>query len=529
MIVRRRKEFVACESAVWVLADRKATSDHLVDILSKIGYAGRSFGSATALNEARDKASQRPHVVLLDEQHAEACLEPLLGTWREVPVVLIVADETVASVQEALGRGVFDFVHQPVEAARLTAVLRHATQRRRFIHAVTQLESEADRLDHFEGLIGKSASMRTVYRVIQNAAPTDVSVLISGASGTGKELVARALHQRSGRADKPFVAINMAAIPRDLVDATLFGHDKGAFTGADRERQGAVAEADGGTLFLDEVTEMPVELQPKLLRFLQERSYRRVGGERERQSNVRIISATNRDPVAEARAGRLRADLYYRLNVVPIEMPPLAERGQDIALLTHEAVQQFAAKHNKPITEIEPAAMQRLMQYDWPGNVRQLHNMLERLVVLSTGGVITADMLPGPGDSLGDDGHDLLGSADGSDDAVRLGRRRTDHLVAQAVRQRLGADGSGNGPEQADNGQPLSEVLRALGTPAQASLADPDALPSMEDLERLAIEHALRVCRSASKAAKALEISEATIYRKIKSFDLSLPTRSNRR
>jgi two-component system NtrC family response regulator len=249
-------------------------------------------------------------------------------------------------------------------------------------------EQLADRLD-FSRLVGSSEAMQQVFDVVRRVAASEASILIEGESGTGKELVARALHHGSERRERPFVAVNCAAIPGELLESELFGHVKGAFTGAIRERKGKFEQADGGTLFLDEVGELPLELQPKLLRALQEKEIEPVGGHA-RSVDVRIVAATNRDIEAAMREGRFREDLYYRLAVIPIHLPPLRERRGDIPLL----IRHFLAKHGAAALQVDAAAEQALVQYDWPGNVRELENALERMILLRRGEVIERGDLP---------------------------------------------------------------------------------------------------------------------------------------
>lgn len=243
-------------------------------------------------------------------------------------------------------------------------------------------------------MIGASPQMRKVYPVIEQAAPTAASVLISGESGTGKELVAQTIHQLSPRAQAPFVPINCAAIPETLLESEIFGHEKGAFTGALERREGCFELADRGTLFMDEIAEMTPTTQVKLLRVLQERRFRRLGGRSEQAVDVRVIAATNANPSEAVKSGRLREDLYYRLNVFALELPPLRQRKDDLPLLIQSFLAEFNARNNKSVTAVEPAAMKLLEQSNWPGNVRELRNVLERAVLLSDGDTITPAALP---------------------------------------------------------------------------------------------------------------------------------------
>ena len=245
-----------------------------------------------------------------------------------------------------------------------------------------------------QGIIGRSASLAAVFRILDKVAPTDSTVLVTGESGTGKELLVRALHEASPRVDRPFVPVNCGAIPRDLLESELFGHEKGAFTHALRSRPGRFELADGGTIFLDEIGEMDPGLQVKILRVLQEKEIERVGGTGCRKVDVRIVAATNRDLEAAVAAGTFREDLYYRLNVIPIHLPPLRERGQDILLLARHFLDRFCRRKERPSLELSPVVQRVLLAYAWPGNVRELENIMERLSVLVDGHVVVPDDLP---------------------------------------------------------------------------------------------------------------------------------------
>jgi DNA-binding NtrC family response regulator len=280
-----------------------------------------------------------------------------------------------------------------VNYPNLRAVIAEALQARGGKERAPQ-RAPVPSADGRSSFIGKSAAMREIYALIDSLAQRDVSVLITGESGTGKEMAARAIHERGVRKDGPFVALNSAAIPRDLVESELFGHTEGAFTGATRARSGCFELADGGTLFLDEITEMPIELQPKLLRVLDEATFRRVGGKREISANVRTLAATNADPRAAVRKGTLREDLYYRLNVVTLHLPPLRDRAEDIPVLATHFLDRFQRKHHAPGSAIHNETMALLARYAWPGNVRELRNIMERAVILATGEWVEPTHLP---------------------------------------------------------------------------------------------------------------------------------------
>jgi DNA-binding NtrC family response regulator len=311
----------------------------------------------------------------------------------EIPVVLLTAHGTVGSAVEALKQGAFDYLTKPFEPDEVRQVIRKAVHTR----ALDARETRAEPSEDPECLLhGSSPALAEIRRVIERVAPTTATVLISGESGTGKEIVARSLHQRSDRAAAAFVKINCAAIPEGLLESELFGHEKGAFTGASSSKPGRFELADGGTLFLDEIGEMPLSAQPKLLRALQEGRFYRVGGTATVQVDVRLIAATNRDLRREVATGRFREDLYYRLHVVPLALPPLRERRADIPGLARFFIARVNRRLRREITGLEPLALERLCAHDWPGNLRELENAIERAILLCDGNLIRAhDVLPG--------------------------------------------------------------------------------------------------------------------------------------
>lgn len=510
--------------------------------------------------------SDPPNVILLDYQLQEcdglSLLEPLREKAPSVPVILMTAYSSVELVMESMQAGVHDFLPKPIEEARLVAALMKAIEYHRLLSEMVELQTDVAEHASFEGMIGKSPQMQTIFRIIENVAPTEVSVMITGESGTGKELIARALHARSRHARGPLVPLNMAAIPTELVESTLFGHERGAFTGAEKRRVGACEEANSGTLFLDEITEMPAELQAKLLRFIQERRFRRLGGHVDIEAQVRLVSATNRDPLECVKDGKLREDLFYRLNVVPIELPPLRQRASDVPLIAVHALSMFSEKYGKHFTEISPRAIQALMRFHWPGNVRQLSHAIERAVVLNQGDTLTMEMLP----------PEISGAAMSTDDAAKIaGTNKANHDASTDRGAPAPTNGSVEGqpdaygkasPSIADAPEDVDAQLHreppVIPTGArfdatnhadngnsthgpnnniphqQASMADmpeirnglvvptcEEDILTIDELEKQAIANALDVYEgSASKAAKRLGISEATIYRKIKTYGL---------
>ena len=314
----------------------------------------------------------------------------------DVPVVVLTAFGSLDTAVKAIRVGAYDFISKPVELDALAIALERAIKHKQLREEVRRLREEASRAvaERPADLLGESDAMRHVYDLVDRIADAEVSVLVTGESGTGKEVVARALHARSRRARGPFVAINCAAVPEPLLESELFGHARGAFTDAKESRQGLFQEASGGTLFLDEIGDMPLALQPKILRALQERAVRPVGATQEVPVDVRVVAATNRDLEEAIEERRFREDLYFRINVVQIPLPPLRARGGDVLLLAQQFVTRYAARARKDVKGISPTAAERMLAYAWPGNVRELQNCVERAVALTRYDHIAVDDLP---------------------------------------------------------------------------------------------------------------------------------------
>jgi two-component system nitrogen regulation response regulator GlnG len=319
-------------------------------------------------------------------------LQRLRERHPEAQVVVMTAHGTMDTAIQAMQRGAYDYLAKPFDLDELVLLAERALEARRLTQEVAQLKSGLTEVWEFGALIGRHPRMQDVYKTIGRIAGSDVTVLLRGDSGTGKELVARAVHHYSRRAGRPFVAVSCAAIPGTLLESELFGHERGAFTDAKERKLGKLELAHGGTFYLDEVGDMPLELQAKLLRALQERTIERIGGREPIRIDVRVLAATNRDLETLMKDGRFREDLYYRLNVVTVNLPPLRERRRDIPLL----VEHFLAKHGAELGErgIAPDALDRLVGYEWPGNVRELENVIQRAMVMATGGVILPEHLP---------------------------------------------------------------------------------------------------------------------------------------
>ncbi len=321
-------------------------------------------------------------------------LRSALALDEELPVIMITAHGTVDNAVEALKTGAFDYITKPFDQAEVRTIVKKALRTRDLSAAEATRPGPSSAAVARYGIIGQSAGIVDLYAVLDRVADTPTTVLITGESGTGKELVARALHENSSRADKPFIKVNCAAIPKDLMESELFGYERGAFTGAVGSKPGRFELATGGTLFLDEVGSIPVEMQVKLLRALQESEFERVGGIKTIHVDVRLIAATNSDLKKEIAAGSFREDLYYRLNVVPIRLPPLRERATDISLLARHFVEKFNERLKKQVVGIAPEAEQVLMAYPWPGNIRELENVVERAVLFCDRELIQVEDLP---------------------------------------------------------------------------------------------------------------------------------------
>ncbi|HEY0025136.1 MAG TPA: sigma-54 dependent transcriptional regulator [Longimicrobium sp.] len=334
----------------------------------------------------------QPDVTFLDVKMARMDgLEALTKIREHDPaavVIMISGHGTIDTAVEATRRGAFDFLEKPLDTDRLLLVLRNALQQQGLVQENARLRGE---IESRHQIVGRSFSLRQVLDRVEKVAPTDARVLVTGENGTGKELVARAIHRLSPRADKAFIEVNCAAIPSELIESELFGHMKGSFTGAHEDRAGKFELADGGTLFLDEIGDMSLQAQAKVLRALQEGIVTRVGGAKPITVDVRVLAATNKDLEEEIKGGRFREDLYYRLNVIPLHVPPLRERREDISMLVRHFVESYSREANLRPKHISDDALDRMQRMDWPGNVRELRNTVERLLILASGASITAD------------------------------------------------------------------------------------------------------------------------------------------
>ncbi len=446
---------------ILVVDDDRAMCDMVAADLQARGHTVVTTRTAT---DAWDKISSADFDVIVTDlslggmSGLDLC-ERVVANREDIPVVLITAFGSMDTAIEAIRAGAYDYITKPFDTDQLALTLQRAVRHRRLTDELVRLRRVVRETEHFGPMVGRSAGMVRVYDLVERLAGTAASVLVTGESGTGKELVARALHDMSSRAaDGQFVAVNCAAMPETLLESELFGHARGAFTGARDDRDGLFVRADGGTLFLDEIGEMPLGMQAKLLRALQEGRVRPVGGDREVSFDARLVTATNRDLEKEVAEGRFREDLFYRINVVQIELPPLRDRGSDVLLLAQHFLEQFAARYGAPVKAIGREAAARLSRWDWPGNVRELQNCIERAVALA----------------------------------------RFDHIGLDDLPARL------------------------RDTPSTSTGFDaetPDDLEPLADLERRYILHALEVIGGNKTAtAEALGIDRKTLYRKLERY-----------
>jgi len=462
------------EPLVVVVDDDPSQRQLFTRWLQNGGYEVQSFADGESLLEGLSR--MLPDVICLDLNMPGIgglrTLSHLREHQRLIPVLMLTADTEVESVVAAMKAGAYDYLGKPIEKNKLLTQVRNALEKSQMSLRLAHLEREASE-SGYAGILGRSDAMKRVFRQLDRLAPSDVTVLIHGESGTGKELVARAIHDRSAWRQGSFVALNCAAIPENLQESELFGHERGAFTGADARREGRFEEADGGTLFLDEIGELSQAAQAKLLRVLQERSFRRVGGTKDIHTSFRLVAATHRDLPTDVRHGRFREDLFYRIAVFELEIPPLRERQGDVPLLAETFGREASGG---AALQIDAPTMEILERYGWPGNVRELRNTIQRAAVVASGGVIRSEDLP-----------------------PRVVR------AAELPASESGEVSPEAAPDAAGAGTPVS--------PGRGSL---------EDLEREAIQDALARHRgNVSEVARQLGIGRTTLYRKLKRWNLA--------
>ena len=446
---------------VLVVDDDEGHAEAVAESLRRTGY------------DCTIAASGREGIRLIEEQDFDVVLTDLLmddvgglevlarakAEQPDAEVVILTGHHTIKTAVSAMQAGAATYLTKPLDIGELRTVVDKRSESRRLARTNAQLQRQLNERFGFEGVVGNSQAMHSVIERLRQVAPTSATVLITGESGTGKELVAKAIHVNSPRRAKPFVPLNCAALSENILESELFGHVKGAFTGAERERKGYFEQANGGTLFMDEVGDIPLSTQVKLLRVLESGEITRVGTNEAIRVNVRLVSATNRDLSEAIAAGTFRQDLYHRLKVVGVKLPPLRARREDITLLLEHFLKEFSTAHGKPLATVTPALRKALMAYPWPGNVRELRNVVESLVVIDTDGVLDLD--------------------------------------------------------------DLTEELVAAGGPAEAAAMGPDPLlgKSLDDIERHYIVETLALCEgNREEAARRLGIGERTLYRKLDAY-----------
>jgi two-component system response regulator HydG len=449
---------------VLIVDNDEAHAEVVAESLDRVGFSCHTAASGT--RGAEMIAEGDYHVVItdlvMDDVDGFALLAQARKDLPEAEVILMTGHGTVPSAVTAMQQGAFNYLLKPLDLGQLRAITAKAAESSRLRRANVELNRRLDERFGFEGVVGDSPQMRDVIERLKRIAPTNASVLIQGETGTGKELVAQAIHQNSPRKNKPFVGLNCAALSENILESELFGHVKGAFTDASADRVGKFEYAHGGTLFLDEVGDMPLATQIKLLRVLENGEITRVGSNDPVKVNVRILSATNRNLEDAVEAGTFREDLYHRLKVITVRLPTLRERGADMPVLIDHFMKLFARKHGKQVKGVSPAARRRILSYEWPGNVRQLRNVVESMVVVDYDGLLDVDDLP----------------------------------------------------------EELAEPAEPETQPARASLTALVGKP-LHELERLFIAETLRVSGgNREEAANMLEIGERTLYRKIKEYGL---------
>ncbi len=383
---------------VLIVEDDAPARRGMADLLSLWGYEVATAGDGA---EALERAAEEPPAVVVSDlvmpgMDGLALLTALRVDHPDVPVVMLTGQGSIETAVQAMKEGAYDYLTKPLDPARLQMLLERALDRAESAREVRRLTGELRRRGAFGRLVAGAPAMQNVTRQIEQVAPTDATVLVLGESGTGKELVARTIHDHSARRRGPFVAVNCAAIPETLLESEIFGHEKGSFTGATQRRPGCFELADGGTLFLDEIAEMSPATQVKFLRVLQDGRFRRVGGQAEIGVDVRVIAATNKNPMKALQDGALREDLYYRIAVFTLTLPPLRERPEDVGELVRVLLEELDERHQRNVRGIDEPALAVLRRYAWPGNVRELRNVLERAVIVCPGELIGVAHLPSP-------------------------------------------------------------------------------------------------------------------------------------
>ena len=399
---REEKKVEHKDLRILVIDDEPVMADSLRTNLMEEGYVVDTAATGAEAIELFDQGGH--HLAICDLQLPDMdgleVMRHMKDARPTTEVIVVTGYGSVARAVEATKAGAFYFVEKPFDFEEIQPLVDKALERRELVAEAANMRRQLSTMSEYFNIIGASKAMQTIYETIESVAKSDANVLIVGESGTGKELIANAIHYNSLRSKKPFIKVNCAALPKELIESELFGHTKGAFTGAHADKEGLVQHAAGGSLMLDEIAEMPIELQPKLLRVLQERSYRKIGSEKTFAVDFRLISSTNRPPADAIRDGVLRDDLFYRISTITIHVPPLRERNEDIQLLTEHFLHIYAQKYERPINGVSQAAYQRLFGHTWPGNVRELQNVIERAVLLAKTNKIEPVDLPFDNGSL---------------------------------------------------------------------------------------------------------------------------------
>jgi DNA-binding NtrC family response regulator len=470
-VTERKYTRASARGSILIIDDEAAIRESLQTLLELEGY---DVEIAETGEEGLIQLGERTHdLVLLDyalpDRNGIEILADIRDRDPEFPVIMITAYGTVENAVRAMQGGAVNFIQKPWDNEKLLADVRSAIARRRAEEENVQLKRALKQRYNFEHIVGKSEAMLRIFDLVAQVAPSRSTVLLQGESGTGKELIAKAIHMNSSRKDRPFVPVNTGSMPTDLLESTLFGHVKGAFTSAVASKKGLFEVADRGTLFLDEIGTMSLETQAKILRVLQDKRFMHLGGIHEVQVDVRIIAATNVDLREQVRLGKFRDDLFYRLNVITVDLPPLRQRREDVPMLVDYFLKKFSAENDKLVRQVAPEAMRVLLDYAWPGNVRELENTIERAVVLASGPVVGLDLLP-------------------------------DHIVGRGA------------------------PLQVLEHRPDASLFD-----IMEDCERRIIADMLERCNwNQTEAAERFRIPLSTLNQKIKRMNIEVKRKSAR-
>jgi DNA-binding NtrC family response regulator len=479
------------QSLVVLVDDDRNLCDLVERFLQKAGHRVRVFHDGESFLAAL--GAMLPDAICLDLSMPGIggleTLELIKERHNRLPVIILTADHTVASVVSAMQRGAYDYIVKPIDRTKLITTVGNAVEHYRMTVRLRQLEREVEGKGYVN-IVGQSPPMRELYRQMDRVAASDITILVHGESGTGKELVAQAIYEASGRKNGPFVALNCAAIPETLQESEIFGHEKGAFTGAVQRHIGKFEQADGGCLFMDEVAELSLTLQAKLLRAIQEKRFHRVGGSTQVRSDFRLIAATHRALLDEVRSGRFREDLYFRIAVFELEIPPLRDRGDDVILLADRFLDLYKRKgQRKPRLNEEVIAL--LKSYSWPGNVRELENIMQRCLLIAKGNVVLPDDLP-------------------------------PRLRSRSAKRQTAVVETASEPTPANSDSPPP-------TPSADPTTEPEPVPSprrldtleLKELERRAIEQALEEANgNLSQVVRLLGIGRTTLYRKLKAHKL---------